>query len=121
MSYDITVVDGGGNSVILKEKHHFIGGTFGKGGTDEAYINMTYNYSGILSKVFKHAVGIRLLHGMPVKSSLPLISEAIKLLDDDIVDDYWEATEGNVKAALTDLRDLLSLVPKDSSSTIQIT
>ena len=43
--------------------------------------------------------------------SIPLLTKAISKLGDDVSDDYWEATEGNAKRALTQLLTLAKMRP----------
>lgn len=109
MSYDITAIDTLDN--IIEVEHHFItGGTYSISGTNEATLNITYNYSEIIEKVIWG--GIKTLHDMKVIDSIGLLNKAIVKLNDDKVNDYWKATEGNVKDALKNLRELALLVLK---------
>ena len=101
------------------------------GGSTELSINITYNYGAILRKVINPVFapltleeaegseevenweerGIRFLYGMTALEAIPILEEAINKLADDVSDDYWEATEGNVKSALNKLLTLCKMRP----------
>ncbi len=102
MSYDISL------AVELKEPHHLKGGTYVMGGTTDASLNVTYNYSAHFCRVMGEK-GIRTIYGMSADESLPVLAKAVCALGDDTVDNYWTATEGNAKAALLDLMTLAML------------
>jgi hypothetical protein len=50
--------------------------------------------------------------GMRAKDSIPLLLEAIDKLADDTDRDYWKATEGNARKALSDLLALARMAPE---------
>jgi len=107
MSYDIRAIDNKGETV--KIKYHFIkGGTYAVFGSDLAEFNMTYNYSDILNKVIKG--GIWALQDIKVIDSIKILNEAIMKLKDKKDKNYWKSTEGNVKEALKNLRQIGFLV-----------
>src|SRR5690606_20712821 len=100
MSYDINLVDPVTKKTIeVDYNHHVRGGTYAAGGTNELWLNVTYNYSGIFRKVLGPE-GIRRIYGMSGAESIPVLEAAIASLGDDIVDNYWAPTEGNAKRAL---------------------
>lgn len=104
MSYDISLLDPVTKEVILlDEPHDFKGGTYAVGGTDEAWLNITYNYSKHFCRVFGEEKGIRILYGMTGRESIPVLKKAIEQLGNDVNDDYWKSTEGNAKRALQQL------------------
>ena len=111
MSYDCSINFQKNNErVFLPVKHEIIGGTFRLGGNDEAWLNITSNYYASFEKAFHDKEGIKLLHGMDVKESLPILEDAIgNLGDEPPVDDYWAATDGNAKRALRNLKYLAEL------------
>lgn len=109
MSYDIRIVDESGNQVFLDGEHFLRGGTYAMGGTKEAWLNVTYNYSPHFYRLFGEK-GIRSLYGMDVKQSIPVIEKAISALAQDENDDYWKPTEGNARKALLDLVALANMV-----------
>jgi hypothetical protein len=111
MSYDCSINYKKNNErVYLPVKHEIIGGTFKLGGNDEAWLNITSNYYASFQKAFQDERGIKILIGMDVKQSLPVLEKAIGLLGDEPpVDDYWAATDGNARRALRNLRNLAEL------------
>lgn len=112
MSYDVSIIDKDTNKeVTIKTKHKIVGGTYCLGGTNELSLNITYNYSPFFKNVFGDK-GIRILHGMDIKESIPLLEEAISKLGDDVDDNYWSPTEGNAKEALVNLVQLAKLCPE---------
>ncbi len=134
MSYDIYLVDPITRETLeLPEPHQMRGGTYAIGGTTSAHLNVTYNYGEHFWRVFEELpaprplapkwmhtrygdlpesfVGIRTIYGLSGAESLPLLDRAMALLKDDVTDDYWEATEGNAKRALMQLRALATLRP----------
>lgn len=111
MSYDISLNDPVTREVLqLDEPHQMKGGTYALGGTTEASLNVTYNYSEHFYRVFGES-GIRSLYGKTGAESLSILARAIAMLGDDVDDDYWAATEGNAKRALSQLAALATLRP----------
>ena len=106
MSYDIRVCDKGTyETVTLPEKHDLGGGTFALGGTDEAWLNVTYNYGDHFREVIDPDKGIRALYGIPLKEAIDRINESIVALGDEPPDpDYWKASAGNPRKALENLK-----------------
>lgn len=95
MSYDIYLRDR-----VTKETVHFdtphqmTGGTYAVGGTTEAWLNITYNYSqwyykdgvfpdrGEKGKDFHNGLtGIRSIYGLSGADSIPVLEHAIKALE----------------------------------------
>ena len=111
MSYDIKLVDQITKVVLeLDEPHQMKGGTYCVGGSREAHLNVTYNYS----QYFYHTLGergIRSIYGKTGSESIPLLESAASQLGDDVDSDYWKATEGNAKRALLQLIALARLRP----------
>lgn len=111
MSYDISLVDPVSKKVLdLDTPHHMRGGTYAVGGTTEASLNVTYNYSKHFIRVLGDG-GIRSLYGKSAVDSIPMLEKAIAQLGDDISEDYWEPTEGNAKRALLQLYTLAKMRP----------
>lgn len=110
MSYDVSLHDRKALDVCRFEMpHQFAGGTYQVGGTTEAWLNITYNYSGILFKVIEG--GLRSLDNMAARKSIPILENAILQLGNDAHPDYWKPTEGNVKKALSGLLEFAKAFP----------
>lgn len=128
MSYDITL-----NNPVTKETIHFdtphqmMGGTFCVGGSSEAWLNITYNYSrwyykdGVFPDKNGKKDGIRTIYGMSGAESIPALENAIKTIEsmtEDLTEEeikeyadsgaggYWTPTRGN---AIKPLYQLLAM------------
>lgn len=111
MSYSIRLCDPVDKAVILFDDPHMMaGGTYAVGGTREAWLSVTYNYGAIYCRVMG-TDGIRSIYGMTGAESLPLLVGAATILDDDVSNDYWEATEGNAKRPLLQLAAMARMRP----------
>ena len=111
MSYDIDLVHPVTKQTLLLDEPHFMrGGAYCPSGTRECSLNITYNYGNIFRSVMGEA-GIRSIYGMTGAESVPVLQDAISKLDDDVSDDYWEATQGNAKSALCGLLALARMRP----------
>lgn len=131
MSYDISLCDPVTGDVLeLETAHHMRGGTYAVGGTTDASLNVTYNYAVHYRRLFQgrtvtdpdvakrngcdvgHTLnGIRSIYGLTGAESIPVLQAVIAKLGDDVADDYWEATEGNAKRALSQLLALAHMRP----------
>lgn len=87
------------------------GGVYQIGGTDEAWLNVTYNYAPHYFRVLDSERGIRVLGGMTGEVSIPRLNAAIAQLGQDVSADYWEPTEGNARKALETLRSFAEMRP----------
>jgi hypothetical protein len=111
MSYDLYIVGDDGTTLRLKETTHDVrGGTYVLGGTSEARINITYNYTSWFQKALGKE-GIDTLYGKKTADTTQLLLEAIGKLHGEPVDNYWEPAEGNVRKALIDCLSLALLFP----------
>lgn len=78
MSYDIELCEPIGGEVIQFETPHMIrGGTYAIYGTQEAWLNITYNYGKHYRRVFGEN-GIRTIYGMTGAESIPIIKAAME-------------------------------------------
>ena len=111
MSYDIYLRDADGNGVQLPEPHQLNGGTYAMGGTREAWLNVTYNYSTYFHEHIDAEIGIRWLYGKKAADTIPTLEKAISALGTETADDYWARTPGNAGAALANLLELARLCP----------
>lgn len=111
MSYDIDLVDPVSKKVlVLDAPHQMKGGTYCLGGTPQASLNITYNYAEHFIRVLGKN-GIRSIYGKTAVETIPVLESAIAQLGDDVSEDYWAPTEGNVKRALIQLLTLARLRP----------
>ena len=130
MSYDIELVDPVTREVLeFDAPHHMRGGTYQVGRTTRAHLNVTYNYYRQFARVFDVLTeprpkspewllkdggpvgGIRTVYGLTGAESLPVLDKAIAALGNDVDPDYWKATDGNAKRALTQLLALAAMRP----------
>ena len=79
---------------------HEEGGTRCVGGSSEACINVTYNYSEHYQRVLDPERGLRWLHGKPAAQTVERLQRAIDQLKGGPVHDYWAPTEGNARHTL---------------------
>lgn len=112
MSYDIYLKDPVTKATLhLDSPHQFQGGTYAMGGTTECWLNVTCNHADNFRSAFGDERGIRSIYGMTGAESIPVLRAATGRLGDDVSEDYWEATEGNAKRALTQLLALAGSRP----------
>ena len=112
MSYNIYLNDPiTGETVQFDKPHQMRGGTYQIGGTTEAWLNVTYNYSEHYARTIDDEKGIRKIYGMTGTESIPLLENAVSLLKDDYTNNYWDATEGNAIRALQNLIALAKMAP----------
>jgi len=106
MSYDIYMTEPGAvNDMIIKlnSPHHFKGGTYAVGGTNELTLNITYNYSIFYRETIDSEKGLRWIYGKTGEEVLPVLEDAVGFLGVKQSDNYWEATPGNAGHALLGL------------------
>lgn len=112
MSYDIYLLEPVSKErVIFPEKHHMSGGTYAIGGTNEAWLNITYNYSSHYVKHIDEELGIRWLYGKTAADTIERLQAAADAMGDDVDGDYWEPTEGNAKRPLLQLVAMAKMRP----------
>jgi hypothetical protein len=111
MSYDLDLTDPVDGTVLtLDNPHQMKGGTYQVGGTSDASLNITYNYSNHYYRTMGEK-GIRSIYGLTGLQSIPLLDAAISQLGNDTDPDYWTSTEGNAKRPLIQLKTLATLRP----------
>lgn len=128
MSYDISLKDPVTNETLCaKFNHEMTGGTYTIGGTNELWLNITYNYArwyyhtGVFAATKEESKGIRTIYGKSGAESIPILQHAIntlQALEEDITeeerlkyisygaDGYWLPTREN---AIRPLYQLLSM------------
>jgi hypothetical protein len=113
VSYDIKMYEPHNRNQVIKfnKPHHFRGGTYAMGGTNEAWINITYNYADFYHDTIDKEKGIRWLYGKTGEEVLPILQQAIKKLGLEPSDNYWKATAGNAGDALLALKTFCVLRP----------
>lgn len=113
MSYDIYLKEPvTGETIQFDTKHQMKGGMYQIGGTNEAWLNVTYNYSNYYYRenVFGKD-GIRTIYGKSGAESIPILEKAVANLGDETDSDYWKSTEGNAKRPLMQLLAMAKMRP----------
>jgi len=111
MGYDIYL-----NDPVTKEpiqfdaSHQIHGGNMVAGGTTEAWLHITYNYTKHFEQVLGKE-GVRSIYGKTGAETIPALKQAMAVLDDNVSSDYWAATEGNAKKALAGLLAFAQMRP----------
>ena len=86
----------------LTESHQE-GGVIAFGGSNEASMSVTYNYSEYYYNTIDKDEGFRWLNGKTAKDTIIRLEKAVKKLGTDFSGDYWESTEGNAGRILQTL------------------
>lgn len=133
MSYDISLVDPVTKEDLQMDAPHQIkGGTFALGETTEMWLNVTSNYArwyyrgGVFPIKDGEKQGIRTIYGMSGAESIPVLKNAINILEnliEDISDEdrkkheqhgatgYWMPTRANAIRPLYQLLAFAHLRP----------
>lgn len=107
MSWDIDLEESDG--VPCKVTAHTEGGTYAVGGTDNASLNVTYNYGEAYRLV---GFSIDSLQGAKAKDVTAALEDAVnKLGTRRYTHDYWAPTPGNAGYALSILLRWAKLYP----------
>jgi hypothetical protein len=93
MSWWVSLNDEKGDPLSVDS--HSEGGTYVLGGTHEASLNITYNYSEYYYKWINKEFGLRWLDGQRAWETINALAVAVENLGAKRDDDYWAATEGN--------------------------
>lgn len=100
MSYDVYLNDPKTGKPVTVENHQE-GGNQVLGGTEEAWLNVTYNYSKAYALVLPSSSLRNLLDGKTARDVIPVMEEAVqKLGTEEYEKDYWAPTPGNAGYAL---------------------
>ena len=126
MSYDIKLKDPVSGEIIQFDfPHQMRGGNYAVGGTTEAWLNITYNYSRWYYKAFGDK-GIRTIYEMTGTDSIPVLENAIiflKDLQEDLTEEeieeyknhsvrgYWMPTRENAIKPLYQLLTMAKMRP----------
>ena len=109
MSYSITLEYQDGGSAIVDR--HEEGGSPPLGGSLEAAMDITYNYSQFFYSTIDGKEGIRWLYGKSGFECGQRLNKAIWKLGTWQDEDYWESTPGNAGHALSVLLQWASQHP----------
>ena len=98
MSFDVSLEQDG---EVVQVKRHQEGGTYAVGGTTEAALNVTYNYSWFYFRFLDEDFGLRWLNGRKASDCIESLEAAVaKLGTCPYQKDYWAPTPGNAGRAL---------------------
>ena len=128
MSYDISLVDPVTRETLVTDTpHQMRGGTYAIGGTDEMWLNITYNYGRWYRKDYAFGEnGIRSINGLSGAESIPVLKKAIagleeskeELPEEEIdkclkqgVSGYWMPTKENAIRPLYQLLAMAQMRP----------
>ena len=113
MSYSVYLTDPvTGETINIGFIHHMAGGTYNPNGTQELWLNITYNYARFYRRPdVLGENGIRSIYGLSGADSIPILQKAISALKNDADPDYWKPTEGNAKRALFSLLAMAIMRP----------
>ena len=100
MSYDIELVDPE-TRLPVSVPRFAEGGTQAIGGSDEAHLNITYNYAPLFYSALDADDGIRWLYGKTGKRCAVHLRRAVDKLGTARDEDYWRPTRGNAGYALS--------------------
>ncbi len=99
MSSTIAMVSSPDDLIILQVKKFIDGATYERGGTTNAEMVVTANYSNLFVEA-GIACGIGGMHGMTGLEATEMLQDAVTYLGTKIDVDYWKATHGNAGACL---------------------
>lgn len=128
MSYDISLVDPvTKETLIIDSPHQMRGGTYAIGGTDEMWLNVTYNYGRWYRKDYAFGKnGIRCINGLSGAESISVLKNAIagleeskeELPEEEVnqfleqgVSGYWMPTRENAIRPLYQLLAMAQMRP----------
>jgi len=97
MSYDIHY--NGLDDLPLDVPSFEDGGTYVLGGSRQAELNVTSNYSKLFAQYF-HEDGIGWIDGKTGKEALPYLKHGLAILGQVPDEDYWKSTPGNAGLVL---------------------
>lgn len=99
MSWDVELVDKDGATVEVDR--HTEGSVYVLGGTTEADLCITYNYSKFYYEALNEKEGLRWLHCKKAEDTIEALQMAIsKLGTEQDENSYWNSTPGNAGYAL---------------------
>lgn len=112
MSYSVSIINPDTGAILEAPiPLDLRGANYVVGGTTELELTITYNYHEHLQTALG-VLGLDGLDGLAAHETWTLILAGIAVLDNDVVDDYWAATEGNAKLALINLLIMACVSPE---------
>jgi hypothetical protein len=99
MSFWVSLNDKNGNSEEVEKFKD--GGTYNLHGSDEASLNITYNYSTFYYEHLNADNGLRWLDKKTAKNTIEALEYAVDVLGTSQDSDYWSSTPGNAGYALS--------------------
>ena len=100
MSYWVYLQDKKGEKLTVGF-HDAEGGIYKLGGSVDAELNITYNYSPYYYQQIDKKNGLRWLDGKKAEDCAKRLERAVKALGTEQNDDYWKPTAGNAGYALS--------------------
>lgn len=98
MSYGVALkVDG----KFVQVERHVEGGVFAAGGTHQADLYVTFNYSPFFREHIDSEQRLYWLHGKTGAACIARLESAVAALGTERDPDYWKATAGNAGYALS--------------------
>jgi len=97
---------------IYNTTPHSEGGVITLGGSNEATMSLTWNYSKYYYQYIDAEEGLRWINGKTAKETLERLITAKNILIDDPSDNYWAETPGNAGHALAVLVSWAKQHPK---------
>jgi len=97
MSWDVTLMK---DDLPVTVELHTEGGTQAIGGTTDAWLNVTYNYSPYYYKYLDNDKSLNWLNGRKASDCIEQLQAAVMNLGTVRDPDYWKATPGNGGHAL---------------------
>jgi hypothetical protein len=110
MSYNVCLIDPKINKIVTVPSHEE-GGTYAVGGSTNALLNITYNYSKHFCSALESDEGIKWLRDKKASDVEHRLVAAISILGVKQNKDYWAATSGNAGYALSILLKWVKLYP----------
>lgn len=101
MSWDVALLESAlPNAPPVEVELHSEGGIYVFGGTTDACLNITYNYSKFYSK-YLDDIGLKWLDGRKASDCIERLQAAVDTLGTEREDNYWLATCDNAGYALS--------------------
>ena len=110
MGWDIQYVDENGDCVKVDNLTY--GSTVAIGGSDDADMSLTWNYSPFYFRSVNKDTGLRWINLQKGEDVKEVLEKAVKELGTEQAEDYWADTPGNAGHALSILLRWIEKNPK---------